>query len=141
MRQINPKSKIKPEDKPKVQKLAEQHIIKIDSPFYDVLDHLCFLSKNLYNTAIYTMRQAYFNNKGKPPGEREKLSSYCELDKDKNEDYRALQANWAQQTLMLAAETFNGYFKSLAAYKKDPSKFTGKPNLPKYLHRKKADRF
>ena len=138
MRRINPKSKVKTENKPPVQKMAEQHVIKFDSPFYPALDYLCFLSKNLYNTAIYTMRQAYFNNKGKLPEDREKLPSYYDLDKDKNEDYRALQANWAQQTLMLAAETFNGYFKSLAAYRKDPSKFTGRPNLPNYLHKEKG---
>ena len=39
---------------------------------------------------------------------------------------------------MLAAETFNSYFKSFAAYKKDASKFTGKPNLPRYLHKEKG---
>ncbi len=33
-------------------KLVEQHIIKSNNKFYKELDNLCFLSKNLYNTAL-----------------------------------------------------------------------------------------
>jgi putative transposase len=43
--------------------LVEQHIIKKTNSAYNELDQLCFLSKNLYNSAVYTIRQHYFNTK------------------------------------------------------------------------------
>jgi len=38
-------------------KLVEQHIIKPNNVLYKDLDNLCFLSKNLYNQALYRIRQ------------------------------------------------------------------------------------
>jgi hypothetical protein len=102
MRRINPKSKAEIEK----QRLVEQHIVKFNSPFFEVFDHLCFLSKNMYNSAIYTMRQAYSQNKGKGAADRAPIPTYYDLDKNKNVDYRAMQANWAQQTLILACKAF-----------------------------------
>ena len=43
--------------------LVEKHIIKPSHQYYDELDHLCLLSKNLYNATLYTVRQYYFANK------------------------------------------------------------------------------
>ena len=43
--------------------LTERHIIKKTNSLYKELDMLCFLSKNLYNSALYTVRQFYFDNK------------------------------------------------------------------------------
>ena len=43
--------------------LAERHIIKQNNKHYKELDNLCFLSKNLYNSALYSIRQYYFQNK------------------------------------------------------------------------------
>ena len=44
-------------------RLVEQHIIKSNDPVYKELDHLCFLSKNLYNQALYRVRQQFFADK------------------------------------------------------------------------------
>ena len=43
--------------------LVEKQIIRPSNPLYKELDHLCFLSKNLYNVTLYTIRQHYFNTK------------------------------------------------------------------------------
>ena len=37
-------------------KLVERHIIKKNDKRYNELDNLCFLSKNLYNQALYRIR-------------------------------------------------------------------------------------
>ncbi|KKL14211.1 hypothetical protein LCGC14_2517970, partial [marine sediment metagenome] len=37
--------------------LVEQHIIKKSYKNWDQIDNLAFLSKNLYNSAIYTIKQ------------------------------------------------------------------------------------
>ena len=43
--------------------LSERNIIKQSNAYYKDLDNLCLLSKNLYNSALYAIRQNYFNTK------------------------------------------------------------------------------
>ena len=66
--------------------LVERHIISCDSLEYNELDNLCFLSKNLYNTTLYRIRQHYFNT-GKYLN---KFQLINELTKEKQVDYIAL---------------------------------------------------
>ena len=44
-------------------KLVEKHIIKKADARFKALDNVCFRSKNLYNAALYTVRQHYFETK------------------------------------------------------------------------------
>ena len=44
-------------------RLVEQHIIKPNNKYYKELKNLCRLSKNLYNTTLYEIRQYFFENK------------------------------------------------------------------------------
>ncbi len=39
--------------------LVEQHIINPTDPRYSEIDAACFASKNLYNAALYEIRQAF----------------------------------------------------------------------------------
>ncbi len=41
--------------------LVEKHIFRENHPLYAELDHLTFLSKNLYNATLYTVRQHFFS--------------------------------------------------------------------------------
>jgi putative transposase len=41
-------------------KLVEQHSIDRQDPRFAVIDPACFASKNLYNAALYILRQAFF---------------------------------------------------------------------------------
>ena len=90
-------------------KLVEQHIIKSNNVLYKDLDNLCFLSKNLYNQALYRIRQQFFEDKS--------FKNYYELNKelhDENQvDYRALPANTSQETLKLVNQNYSSFFKSL----------------------------
>ena len=90
-------------------KLVEQHIIKSNNALYKYLDNLCFLSKNLYNQALYRIRQQFFNDKT--------FKNYNEVNKelhDENQvDYRALPANSSQETLKLVNQNYSSFFKSL----------------------------
>ena len=45
----------------KVQR-AEQIIIRKGHPKFEVIDRMCFHSKNLYNEANYALRQEFINN-------------------------------------------------------------------------------
>ena len=40
--------------------LIEKHIINTKHSFYDECDRLCFQSKNIYNQALYNVRQHFF---------------------------------------------------------------------------------
>ena len=39
--------------------LVEQHVIKRDDPRYTTIDEAAFKSKNLYNAALYEIRQSF----------------------------------------------------------------------------------
>ncbi|HJT59532.1 MAG TPA: transposase [Ktedonobacteraceae bacterium] len=109
--------------------LVEQHCISKHDPRYASIDAAAFKSKNLYNAALYEMRQAYIH---------QGISlSYEEMDKrmQSHEAYRALPAKVAQQVLKQLAEAWKAFREAKAAYETDPSRFTGRPHLPKYKHK------
>lgn len=114
----------------KVQRV-EKHLIKPNNPHYKMLDEFCFKSKNLYNFANYQVRQQFCEN-----GE---FINYNKLDKmlkvkGMDYDYRQMpMAQSAQQCLRLLEKNWKSFFTSIKDYKKNPSKYTGRPKLPKYL--------
>ena len=107
--------------------LTERHIIKKTNPLYSELDNLCFLSKNLYNSALYTVRQYYFENK--------KYLSWVNINnnfvKDKQVDYYALPCKVSQQTLKMVDQNMKSFFNAIKAKK-------SKAKLPKYLDKAKG---
>jgi putative transposase len=109
--------------------LVEQHCISKHDPRYAVIDAAAFASKNLYNAALYEMRQAFIF--------QGKRFSYKQMDKlmQRHEAYKALPAKVSQQVLKQLVEAWTSYFEACEAYKEDPSKFTGHPKLPKYKHK------
>jgi len=112
--------------------LLEQHIIDRADPRYSVIDAASFASKNLYNASLYEMRQAFFAD-----GTR---LSYAQMDKrmQAHEAYKALPAKVSQQVLKLLDKNWTSFFEARAAYEQDPSKFTGRPRLPKYKDKVKG---
>ena len=109
--------------------LVEQHIIKKDDERYKILDEVCFKSKNLYNAALYEIRQHFFNTK--------QFLNWFSVDKmfkeKKQEDYYALPCKVSQQTLKLLNQNFKSFFSLLK--KKDHNK---KKSIPKYLDKLKG---
>jgi putative transposase len=109
--------------------LVEQHCISKSDPRYNVVDEAAFKSKNLYNAALYEMRQAFIHHGV--------YLSYEEMDTrmQPHEAYKALPAKVAQQVLRQLADAWKAFREAKAAYEEDPSKFTGRPCLPKYKHK------
>jgi putative transposase len=112
--------------------LVEQHVIKKTDPRFVLIDRAAFASKNLYNAALYEMRQ-HFIFAGK-------RLNYNQLDKimQKHEAYRLLPSKVSQQVLKLLDKNFQSYFAAHAAWKKDPSQFLGRPKLPGYKDKKEG---
>ena len=103
--------------------LVERHVIKNNKE----LDEICFKSKNLYNKALYLVRQHYF--------ETEKYLNYYEVSRlmrsSKDEDYYALPTKVSSQTLMLLDRNFKAFFDLLK--KKQKGNYDKPVRIPKYL--------
>ena len=109
--------------------LVEQHCIDRHDPRYSVIDEAAFKSKNLYNAALYQIRQAFIHEG--------KYLNYNEIDRrmQPHEAYKALPAKVSQQILMLLDKNWKAFFEARKAYEEDPSTFTGRTHLPKYKHK------
>jgi putative transposase len=106
--------------------LVESHIIKPTDPRYRAIDAACFASKNLYNAALYEIRQAFIHDG--------MYLSYPTMDKrmQSHEAYKALPAKVAQQVLKLLDKNWQAFFKAIAAWREHPEQFLGRPKLPNY---------
>ena len=103
--------------------LVERHIIKNNRE----LDEVCFKSKNLYNKALYIVRQHYFETKG--------YLSYFDVSKlmvdSKDADYYALSTRASNETLRLLDKNFKSFFVLLK--KKQDGNYDKSIRIPKYL--------
>ena len=105
--------------------LVKQIQIKQNHSYYKELDHLCFLSKNLYNSTLYVIRQHYFETK-------EYLDYYKvnNLFTHTNQvDYRALPAKVSKMTQKLVDQNFRSFFSLLKS-----KNYNQIVKIPKYLH-------
>lgn len=98
----------------------------LDKKQYEVLKEMCWVSKNLYNVALYNIRQYYFQEK--------KFLNYetnyhhCKG----NENYKLLQAGVSQQTLKVVDRSFKSFFNLIKKAKKGDYRFQD-INMPGYL--------
>ena len=112
--------------------LVERHLVTKDHPQYALIDAAAFASKNLYNQANYQIRQAFIHEGRYLP--------YAEIfHRLKHLDcYKALPAKVANSILILLHKNWIAFFAALEAYQADPSRFTGRPGLPKYKDKVKG---
>lgn len=108
--------------------IAETHIIRESNLLYKELDSLCFSSKNLYNSALYQIRQHFFQT-GKYLGYK-KLQKI--LQDGGFKEYKSLPAKVSQQVLKLLDKNFVSFFKSLKSEK------VKKAKIPKYKDKLKG---
>lgn len=102
--------------------LVEKHIIR-SGKYFNQLMEVTRLSKNLYNSGLYAVRQHYFEYK--------KFLNYVNLNnmfvEQKQQDYYKLPAKVSQQTLKMVEQNFKSFFGLLKSEK------TKKVKIPKYL--------
>lgn len=86
--------------------LVEQHIISVNDKRYKDLDRICFLSKNLYNAALYEIKQEFLRTgKWIRSGELNK-----KMVAENNIDHRAMSGSSSQQVLMSLDKNLKSYF-------------------------------
>lgn len=103
--------------------LTERHIIKNSKE----LDELCFKSKNLYNRALYLVRQHYFETKN--------YINWVGINRimvdSKDANYYSLPTNVSKQILRLLDKNFMSFF--ILIKKKKNNKYDKPIRIPKYL--------
>lgn len=113
-------------------KLVKQIQVTKKHPFFEELDNLTFLSKNLYNATLYEVRQQFFKEKT--------FLNYKTINKkftiENQQDYRALPAKVSKHTQMLVDRNFKSFFALLK--KKNEGKYSKPINIPKYLDKVKG---
>jgi len=111
--------------------IVEKHQIKRSNPLWVELDTLSYRAKNLYNQALYRIRQHYFTTG--------KYLTYNQVQKqlqdEKQVDYIALNTKLSQLVLKNLNQNFLSYFAAKEDYKKTPSKYKAPPRLPKYIEK------
>ena len=113
-------------------KLTEVQIIKESHKHYEGLLDLLHKSKNLYNAAIYTVRQFYFDAV-KNESDKKYLCYYDTqklLSHSKNVDYYSLSVDISQSVLKQVDQNFKSFFALLK--KKQKGKYDKQINIPKY---------
>ena len=99
-------------------------------------------ANNLYNACLYQVRQAFIK--------RGKINNYNYYDSLFKTKYRNREnmlyhklgyVQSAQQTIKEVNTIWNAWFKALKAFRTSPSKFSGKPRMPKYLPKAKKHSF
>lgn len=107
--------------------LVERHIVKPNNPLQKELDNVCFLSKNLYNKALYLVRQHYFSTK--------EYLDYYKVNRllidSKDVDYYALPCKVSNQILMLLDRNFKSFFSLVK--KKKSKDYDKSVRIPRYL--------
>ena len=140
---------------------TRQYHVKEHSRLYPYCRDLCRKSAALYNRANFIIRQyataahsfsvmrPLYDNQmqvfmlvndilagTKYLGDNSWLS-YNAIDRtlkmSKDKAYYGLPAQANQQVLKLLSRDYKSFFEALKVYKRDPSAFTGRPRLPKYV--------
>ena len=104
-------------------KLTERHIIKTDE-----WGIWCEKAKNLYNQALYYWRQSVFGNI-QYFTEYELLGLFREY---KEDSFTQLPSHCGQEVLKNLFKNIKSWQRARKEYSKNPSKFSGRPKIPKY---------
>jgi putative transposase len=113
-------------------RLVERHIIKRSNKWFREIDKMSFLSKNLFNSAVYLCRQAFWS--GQP------IPSFNQIyhSLKNSDDYKSLPSKVAQLVFKQVDKCFKSYQEAKKEYRLNPGKFLGEPKLPKYKHKQEG---
>ncbi|MEK4425035.1 transposase [Solibacillus sp. FSL K6-1523] len=93
---------------------------------FRLLQRMTHSSKALRNVGLYTIKQSFLNEN--------RMATTKEIDAAMKQDinYWGIQSNSVQAIRRTLLSETKSFFKALEAWKKDPSKFTGRPQFPNY---------
>lgn len=106
---------------------TEQTLIKPSHKMYETINEFSVRSRILYNYANWFCRQCYIREKH--------WLRYQDMQKmfKNDKQYKELMSQSSQCTLQVLERSWKSHFKANKEYDKSPSKFLGKPKIPKYI--------
>ena len=107
--------------------LAERHVVKVGTAEFKEYDAICFLSKNMYNSALYALRKHFFETKML----KHKFQLSKEFQEQNQPDYRAMFVRSAQQIISIAHQSMKSFFALIKA--KKSGSYDKPVKLPRYL--------
>ena len=113
-----------------VTRTEQNHI-----PYDENISKMCHIAKNLWNEALYDMRQVYFHNiRPENKDNKQRMPTYNNLaGKFKtNENFKQLYRQTSQGVLKVLDRSWKSFFEGINEWKVHPFKFTGKPRIPGY---------
>lgn len=91
------------------------------------------LSNNLYNQALYVLRQAFIDREKIPSKfDLHKILLHKEYECEEYDNIHKMVSSNAQIICQLVAQNFKAFLMALKAFKKNKSGFTGAPKIPNY---------
>lgn len=91
------------------------------------------LSNNLYNQALYILRQTFINKEKIPSKfDLHKILLHKEYECEEYDNIHKMVSSNAQIICQLAAQNFKAFLMALKAFKKNKTSFTGAPKIPNY---------
>ena len=91
------------------------------------------LSNNLYNQALYILRQAFIDGEKIPSKfDLHKILLHKEYECEEYDNIHKMVSSNAQIICQLAAQNFKAFLMALKAFKKNKTNFTGAPKIPNY---------
>ena len=111
--------------------LVEQQIINSNDQRLSPLMEMCHWSKDLYNAALYNIRQHYFESKNDTSIKYKFLSYVENWRRLKNtEEFKKLQSHTSQEVLKQVDRDFKSFFALVC--KKNNGEYTNRCRIPKY---------
>lgn len=112
--------------------LVEEHIIDRNHKLWKKCNDLTFKSKNLYNFALYTLKNHLTET-------NKLLSGFDLYHKVKSEDcFKALPNDTAKEVIFQVVDMYKFFFKSIKSWKKNKTSYTGCPKPPKFKDKSKG---
>lgn len=109
--------------------LIESHTISKNHSLWKECDRISLASKNLYNRALYLLKQELdINGKIIPYNNMYHLIKHDDC-------FKALPNVVSNAVLMQLNREFMSFFKAIKSWKKDKTKFKSCPKLPKFKHK------
>jgi putative transposase len=109
-----------------MMQLVEKTVMRRSKQGWSEMDHLAFLSKNLYNATLYAMRQEYFRSG--------RTLTWQSLSKrfvrERNPDFYALPTKVSKEVLMQVGREYTAFFRLLKL--KNAGRYDNPIHLPKY---------
>ena len=111
--------------------LVEQQVIKSHDQRFSPLMEMCHWSKDLYNVALYNIRQHYFESKNDSTIKYKFLSYVENWRRLKDTDtFKKLQSHTSQEVIKQVDRDFKSFFALVC--KKNLGEYASKCNIPRY---------